>query len=266
MRLWIPLAVLALLYVAIVLGVYFSQDRLLYIPSAAGPGEAERFGLMPWPEGDSYLGFVSRDPPAQPIGTFLVWHGNAGSALDRAYFTRALETRGYRVVLLEYPGYGARTGKLGEASFVADAKRATALAAERFGGPLYVLGESMGCAMATAVAADSELRIEGVVLITPWANLPDLAQSTYPFLPAKWLTRDRYDNIQNLQSYDGPVAVALVERDEVVPHRFARRLYESVRSPKRQWVFQNAGHNSWPTSPTERWWDEMVEFVTRPTS
>jgi pimeloyl-ACP methyl ester carboxylesterase len=261
-----PLILLVFLYLAVVAGIYFAQDRLLYIPGAVGPEQAEHLGLEPWPDRGSYLGFVSKAPPAQPKGTFLVWHGNAGSALDRVYYTRALESRGYRVVLLEYPGYGARDGKMDEASFVVDAKQATRLAAERFGGALYVLGESMGCALATAVAADPDNGVEGVVLITPWANLPDLAQSTYWLLPAKWLTRDKYDNIRNLHDYGGPVAVAVCERDEVIPSRHARRLHESIRSSKRLWVFEAAGHNSWPTSPKERWWDEVLQFVTHHTA
>ncbi|NNE44423.1 MAG: alpha/beta fold hydrolase, partial [Gemmatimonadetes bacterium] len=218
MKLMTPIILLALLYLAVVAGTYFAQNRLLYFPDTAGPDRAKHLGLEPWPDHDSYLGFVSGTPPETPKGTFLVWHGNAGSALDRAYYTRALETRGYRVVLLEYPAYGTREGKLGEASFVADAERAAGLAAEQFGGALYALGESMGCGVASAVAANPDNRIEGVVLITPWASLPDLAQSLYWYLPAKWLTRDRYDNVRNLQMYGGPVAVAICSEDEVIPN------------------------------------------------
>ena len=35
-----------------------------------------------------------------------------------------LEARGWRVVLLEFPGYGGRPGDLGEKPFVADAEAA----------------------------------------------------------------------------------------------------------------------------------------------
>jgi len=36
----------------------------------------------------------------------LVFHGNSGSVLDRLFYFKALVGLGYRVILLEYPGYG----------------------------------------------------------------------------------------------------------------------------------------------------------------
>jgi hypothetical protein len=164
---------------------------------------------------------------------------------------------------VEYPGYAGRGGERSEASFVADGARVARLAAERFGDPLYVLGESLGCAVATAVAAVPGLRIRGAVLITPWADLPRLAQSAYWFLPARWLVRDRYDNVSNLLGYGGPVAVAVSEHDEVVPPRHSHRLYDAIASPKLLWVFEGAGHNTWSTSPDDGWWDAVLEFLER---
>jgi alpha-beta hydrolase superfamily lysophospholipase len=253
---------IAATYVVLVLGMYLAQDRLIYFPDSAGVAQASRVRLEPWPAGDSHLGFVSLTAPPEPKGTFLVWHGNAGSALDRVYYSRALERRGYRVVLLEYPGYGGREGSRREASFVAEGKQAAQRAAEEFGGPLFLLGESMGGAIATAVAADGTIRIAGLVLITPWADLPGVAQAAYPFIPAKWLVRDKYDNVCNLRDYSGPVAVVMCDKDEVVPNRETERLFASIGSPKRLWRFGDAHHNDWPAAPHEMWWDEVVEFVT----
>lgn len=258
----IPLAILLGVYLVLVAVMYFAQDRFLYFPGLGGLELAARLDLEPWPDREEWRGFVAKDAPAEPRGTFLVWHGNAGTAPDRSYFSRALGARGFRVILMEYPGYGGRGGRLGEESFVADARAAARLAAKGHGDPVYVLGESMGCGVATAVADDPDCRVAGVVLITPWANLPDLAQSVYPFLPARWLVRDRYDNVRNLSRYAGPVAVLISERDEVIAPRHAERLHDSIASPKRRWVFPGAGHNTWPAAPEERWWDEVVEFVT----
>ncbi len=70
----------------------------------------------------------------------MVFHGNAGSAYDRMYYVKALEPLGYRVLLAEYPKYGARTGSLGEKSLVADAI-ATAKASDKNSlGRSYVWG------------------------------------------------------------------------------------------------------------------------------
>ena len=195
------------LYLVMVVAAYLAQDRMLYFPSRATRQEtadaAAQRGLVQWPEGAAdYYGLIGAIPPPAHRGTVLVWHGNAGSALNRAQYLPALQRLGFRVVLIEYPGYGGRSGDLGEASFVRDGLRAARLAQEEFGGPLYVWGESLGCGVASAVAAasaaNSDLDVQGAVMLTPWDSLPRLAQRLYGYLPARWLIRDRYDNVENL--------------------------------------------------------------------
>jgi alpha-beta hydrolase superfamily lysophospholipase len=254
-------------YLLLAIAVYLLQDRLLYFPGIATRSHikatATQRGLELWPvDGDDFYGHVSALPPSAAKGTVLVWHGNAASALYRIYYVRALQRLGFRVVLLEYPGFGSRPGDLGESSFVSDAKRAARLAAREFDGPLYVWGESLGCGVASAVAADPTLQVYGAVMLTPWDTLPDLAQRKFWYLPARWLTRDKYDNVRNLSGFDGPVAVIMAGRDEVIPNVHTMRLYESLPGEKKLWVFENAGHNTWPTAPDAEWWGEVIEFIS----
>lgn len=258
---WWSLAALAIGYLALAGYVYIFQERMLYFPDDLTAKLAGGFGLKPWPSEDNCHGFISSRPPANSAGTFLVWHGNGGAALHRTYFTKALEGRGYRVILLEYPGYCGRPGRPGEKSIMADALAAVDLARREFQGPIYFLGESLGCGVA-AEAARERGWVNGVVLVTPWSTLPDIAQSKYWFFPARWLVRDKYDNIANLSNYAGPVAVLLAENDEVLPARFGRRLYDSLKSRKRLWVFKGDGHNTWPNDPGESWWGEVIGFLS----
>jgi fermentation-respiration switch protein FrsA (DUF1100 family) len=120
----------------------------------------------------------------------------------------------------------------------------------------------LGCGVAAAVAADPAIPVEGVVMITPWDSLPAVAQALYGNLPLRRLVRDKYDSIRNLQAYKKPIAVAVAERDEIIPRKNSLRLYESLKAPKRLWVFAGAGHNSWPMGPNEAWWREAMDFVS----
>jgi len=248
-------------YLAFALMVYLFQERLLYFPDDTGVAAAGSFGLRPWPSGKEYFGFVSDKSSACTNGTFVVWHGNGGAALHRTYFADALERRGYRVILAEYPGYGGRPGKLSEKSFVTDALAVVDRVRREFQGPVFLAGESMGCGVAAAVARERDW-VDGIVLITPWANLPDLAQARYWYLPARWLTRDKYDSVRNLSRYQGPVAVLLAEKDEIVPVEHGRRLFDSLKTRKQLWMFEAAGHNSWPYASEEKWWNEVVDFIS----
>lgn len=254
-------------YVALTALVFFFQRHLLYYPSLKPPtaSDLQILGLKYWPvPGTDYRGFINPSVKSPVKGTVMVFHGNAGAASDRLYFTHALAPLGYRVLLMEYPGYGGRAGKLSETSFIADAKQSIDLVHRSFGDPLLLWGESLGAGVVAALASDSTLPIAGVALITPWDSLTSLAQRIYWFLPVRWLARDRYDSIRNLQAYGKPVAVLVAKRDEIIPKAHGLRLYESIQSSKKLWVFEHGGHNNWPRLPQEPWWQEVIDFLQNP--
>lgn len=247
-------------------GMFLFQNALLYLPDRY-PADSlvqrtRDAAVQPWPRATrDYRGLMAAPRSAEERGTVVVFHGNAGSALDRTPYVAALTPLGYRVLLAEYPGYGARDGELGEKSLVADAVTTAKALAQQYEGPLYVWGESLGCGVAAAVGAALSPAIAGLVLITPWKNLPELAQSIYWFMPAKWLVRDKFDNAANLRTFSRPVAVLMADADEIIPNSHTMALYEAIQSPKRLWVFRNAGHNSWPMAANEKWWREVTAFT-----
>jgi pimeloyl-ACP methyl ester carboxylesterase len=260
---------LLLFYLAVVLFFYLVQDRILYqaarFPAGRAAERAARLGLRPFP-GDipGHRGYLAEpSPPDSARGTYVVFHGNAGAALDRIYYAEALGRLGYRVVLAEYPGYGCRAGSAGERAFTADAVALLDEVRARFGAPVFLAGESLGAAVGAALAAARPGGVDGVALITPWDSLARLAQAKYPFLPARLLVKSKYDNRANLAAFGGPKMVLYAEGDEVVPPKHSRRLFESLGEPKKLIVFEGRGHNTWPASPEEGWWREMVEFLNK---
>ena len=222
---------------------------------------AASMGLSPWPDAGAYRGWMPATPPDSPHGTIIVFHGNGGLALHRKYYVDALTARGFRVLLAEYPVYGARPGDVGEAAFVADAVQTITAAHSEFGMPIYVFGESLGAGVAAAAVAQSSVPVAGVAMITPWATLPDIAQDKFWFLPAHWLVRDRYDNIGNLNRWGGAVAVVIAAQDEIIPARHGQHLFDSLSTPKRRWIFEHGSHNDWPIEPDAPWWSEVIQFL-----
>ncbi|MDI6726674.1 MAG: alpha/beta fold hydrolase [Smithellaceae bacterium] len=240
------------------------QDKLLYYPSRDLPSQEElATGNMEfWPvPGALYRGFVSKTGSTVLKGTVIVFHGNAGTAADRIFYVHALAPLGYRVILAEYPGYGARGGALGEISFVRDAAETIRLAFEQDLGPVFLLGESLGCGVAAALARECPEKIAGIILVTPWDSLLSVASAKFPFLPVKPLLKDRYDNSENLQGFSGKIAVVGAERDEIIPLKHARKLYESLPAGKKLWIVKGAGHNDWPLLVGVHQWQEFMDYV-----
>ena len=261
---------------ALLVGVIFVLQRcLIYHPDKERPTEAylAKLGLRYWPQANGFSqtngfhGLVSTSAPRSAMGTVIVFHGNAGSAWQRDYYVKALEPMGYRVILAEYPGYGGRDGEMTETHILADAVEAIAAARRDFGDPIYLIGESMGCGVAAAAASEADHPsqtdhpIDGLLLITPWDSLVAVAQSHYWYVPASLLVKDRYDSIAYLQGFDRPVAVAMAEKDKVIPNKHTEALYDALAAPKKMWRFKNAGHSDWPDQPSAPWWKEAMDFM-----
>lgn len=241
------------------------QNKLLYFPYSGAPSKEslESAQLKPWPlPSEGYRGLTGINETASVNGTVIVFHGNAGAAVDRAFYVKALGNMGYRVLLAEYPMYGGRKGELGEKSFVLDGIETTRLAFEQFGEPLFLLGESLGCGVVAAVVLRTSVKIAGVILITPWDSLASIAREKFPFLPVRLFLTDTYDNMDNLKGFRGRVAVVGAEYDEIIPVGHATTLFDSLSDDtKRMWVIRGAGHNSWPLYVDASWWKEIVDFL-----
>lgn len=245
-------------------GLFVFQDNLLYFPAsvplAEVVAEARRNGLEPWPDAHDFRGLL-REPRTAARGTLVFFHGNAGHAGHRAWVAEALGDVGLRVILAEYPGYGPRPGQPGEAALVRDAVATLARVREQFPGPWLVAGESLGAGVAAAVAENSPGDVSGLLLITPWDSLKQVAHHHYPWAPVDWLLRDRYDNIANLADFRGPVAVVIAAEDSIVPAPFGQALFASLSGSKRLWTIPTADHNDWMMRVDGTWWATVTGFL-----
>jgi pimeloyl-ACP methyl ester carboxylesterase len=253
--LWLAIACLMVLA-----GIAMFQDRLLYFPAKAAVGDMVSGGLRAWPTAQGFRGLV-----AEPVGvvraTAIVFHGNAGHAGHREFYATALARLGLRVILAEYPGYGPRGGVVGERNLVEDAEQTIAQAHRLHGPPLLLIGESLGAGVAAAAGARQRDKTAGLLLITPWDRLEHVAAHHYPWLPVKWLLRDRYDSATHLASFGRPILVAVAARDSIVPARFGTALYEALPDPKRLAVVEAADHNDWVGHIDDAWWRKAMSFL-----
>jgi len=241
------------------------QNRFLYFPEPQWPtaGGLEYEKMKIWREADGdYQGLISVNEKPAPNGTIVLFHGNGGTALDRGFYLTPFEKLGFRVILAEYPKYGGRPGKVGEKPFVAAGVETVRLASEQYGEPLYLVGESLGCGVAAAVAKQTSKPIAGIILITPWDSLASVARSMFPFLPVKLVLTDKYDSIENLKSFKNKIAVVGAQRDEILPIKHAISLYDSLpEGRKRMWIIKGAGHNDWPIYADPLLFKEITDFV-----
>ena len=256
------LLVLVVAAAVVLTAVFVLQRKLLYFPDRYTEPEAiaraARLGFAPWraPSG-ALIGFV-RPGTGTVRGRVLVLHGNAGSALDRVPYADALARLGVGVALVEYPGYGARAGAPTLASLTGAAEEAVDAAA-REGGPVWLLGESLGSGVAARAAAARPEAVRGIILVTPFAELAAVARLHYgPVAGA--LLRDRFAPVRDLATFRRPVVVLVAGRDEVVSPEQGRALFRALPGPKRLVEQPGATHNGLDLADPSLW-TEAIGFL-----
>jgi uncharacterized protein len=244
-------------------GVAMLQERFIYFPEKAAIEDVVSDRLAAWPAMEAFRGLVA-EPPGPVRGTAIVFHGNAGHAGHRSFYSAALNQLGLRVVLAEYPGYGPREGSPDEESLVADAQKTIELAHRLYGGPVLLIGESLGAGVVAAAGSRERDKIAGLLLITPWDRLEHVAAFHYPWVPVKWLMHDRYDSVTHLATFARPVVVVVADRDSIVPARFGEALLNALTGPKQLKIVKAAEHNDWFGHVDDRWWRETIGFLLTP--
>lgn len=255
-----------LTYLLLLLVIFLFQRKMIYFPDTYSIEEqqqlADQANLKLWPSTNDYRGLIANASITTGKGTVIVFHGNAGSATDRTYYLDALEKQGYRVILAEYPGYAARNGAPSEQALISDGIQTAKQALNDFGGPVFLWGESLGSGVACGIVQSGQVPVKGIVLITPFNSMADVAQHHYWFFLAKWLIKDKFDNIKNLKDYSGNTAILLAEQDEIIPNKLSLQLFESLHHRKKLWAFKGADHNTLPLTDELPWWQEVMQFVS----
>lgn len=255
-----------LLAVALLPGECMRQ--LLYFPERQDPARAaeaaRRVGLVPWLDASgNTAGWRDPSPPPPPRARLVVLHGNAGSALDRTYYRQVFPSRRgslpVEVLLLEYPGYGPRPGSPSEESLLAACREAVE-ELRREPGPVVLVGESLGSAVAALCAAARPGAVDGLALVTPLSSVPAVARRHYGFAPS-FLVPDPWRADEALPRYGGPVAFLVAGKDEVVFPDLGLALHAAYPGPRWLWVQERAGHNTVAYDPSDPHWAQMLDFL-----
>lgn len=236
--------------------LFFGQRSLLYHPDPTPPDasqlRAADFRPLPVRTEDGLELTAWHRPAAEGRATAILFHGNAGTLGDRLFLGAPLVARGYGLVLAPYRGYGGAPGKPTEQGLVQDG-RATLAALESRGiirRNIVLWGESLGGGVATRLAAEAAADgrpLRAVILQAPFTSVFARAGELYPFVPARWLVLDRFDNRSRIADIGAPLLIVHGEADTVVPVSHGRRLLEAAKEPKAGVFIPHADHNNLET-------------------
>ncbi len=230
------IVMICLVYLLILTGMYLFQRSLLYYPMPYPQG-INRDEITINTDGVSLHGWILN--PGKSKG--LIYFGGNAEAIENNIDNFEYIFKDYSIYLIHYRGYGKSEGKPTETALFADALtiydeiRSSYLA-------ISVMGRSLGSGVAAYLASQRDT--EKLILLTPYDSIAEVAQFHYPFLPARLVTRDRFESFRYAPQITAPTLIVTAGLDRVVPAEHALKLMEFFTNTKVTYkMIKSAAHN-----------------------
>jgi pimeloyl-ACP methyl ester carboxylesterase len=188
----------------------------------------------------------------------LIYYG--GNAED--IFLNIEEFRDIKAASLfvAYRGYGPSNGAPGEAELFADSLVVVDDIVSRYSPKkIFLIGRSLGSGVACYAAANKE--IQGVILITPYDSIENIARLNYPCLPVSLVLRHRFNSINYVSRIACPLLVIYGGQDTVVPPERTEKLINHLAQEKEIVLIDQADHTTIDMFP--EYWSAILRFINR---
>jgi fermentation-respiration switch protein FrsA (DUF1100 family) len=170
--------------------------------------------------------------PDNPKADIVYFHGNGGNLSLWLPVLATLHDLGYRVLAIDYRGYGRSTGTPSEAGVYRDAEAAVRHAAanraqpER---PLVFWGRSLGGPV--AAAATRAVQPDGLILESTFADKAAVVRSSVVLRALNVFATYRFATAELLHDFRQPTLVVHAERDTIIPFPLGRELFDRLSGP-----------------------------------
>lgn len=254
--------ILLVFFVGVTLLLYFFQGRMIFFPQPTAPGNQSRYAeneIRLRHGGVTLTGWFFKNEigPGNPL---VVYYG--GNAEDVSLnFTDLGRFNIQSFLFMNYRGYGGSDGKPSETALLTDALFVIdhMLATEGVDpAHMVLMGRSLGSGVAVHVAA--KRKVGGIILVTPFDSLVNVARAHYPIFPVGLMLKHRFDSAALAPGITTPALFLTASHDQVVPVRFAKKLEAVWGGPVTTVTVEGTDHNSIETSPV--YWDAVNEYLS----
>lgn len=193
----------------------------------------------------------------------LYCHGNAGTV--ESWSQAALELfqqQKCSVLVFDYRGYGKSEGTPSEYGLLRDARSARRWLAQRTGvqeKDVVLLGRSLGGGVAVDLAAKDGAR--GLILENTFSSLPDVAAHHMPWVLPRWMMTHRFNSVEKIQLYRGPLLQCHGDKDQLIPIKLARDLFDEAPGDKHFITIEGGTHNDPPNAAFNKALGEFLESL-----
>ena len=164
--------------------------------------------------------------------TILFLHGNAGTLENRIHKINHFKDMNINFIIVAWRGFSGNQGKPTEEGLYEDARsavrwlRAKGIKEEN----IIIYGESLGTGIATEIAQNKNFA--GIILESPFTSMIDAGREKYPYLPVRFLLKDKYESNKKIKNIKSPILIMHGKIDNIVPFYMGKKMYELANEPK----------------------------------
>lgn len=218
--------------------------------------------------GPSLTGVWKNGQSDSPVLVFA--HGNAGHMLQRiGWFEQSLP-EGWNGLLFDFRGYGLSDGTPSESGLFEDTYSAVQFALDKVDHSRIALhGRSLGTPLVAHVS--QKIEVDSLILESGFPSAPAVAKTLIPIPFMSSLMSSQFNTIKYLKTAhnkNGPIPKFFIHgmRDNVIPFRLGRQLFQDAPEPKQRWFVEEAGHNDLPIKSGEEYSERVKRFLLNNTS
>lgn len=261
------LILICLMWLTLVVYMYFNQDKFVFFPQIINTQEVlsikkEHKNLeevtINTQDGNNLCGWLVKGTKSDKSPLIIYFGGNAEEVSNMISETSNIE--GWYWALINYRGYGISTGKPSEKDLFSDAETIYDYLYKRSdidNKKIIVFGRSLGTGVAVHLA--NSRQINGLILVTPYDSITNVAKEQFPILPINLLFRNKFDSISQVSFIKVPTLVLGAENDEVISIEHARKLVENFKTNCTFKVIDGVGHNT--INNSNLYWDYVRNFM-----
>lgn len=229
--------VLILVYLLFTLVVYFSADKLIFLPPEASYEESENLIFIDTKNNKKLAAYFIQQPTADK--TILFSHGNAEDiGISKLWLENLSKQLNVNILAYDYAGYGLSSGSPSEKQSYKNIEAAYEYLLNNNISPdkIVVYGRSIGTGPSVYLA--SKRQVGAVILQSPFTSANDTI-TQLPIFPI-----EKFNNLARINNIEVPVLFIHGKQDEVINFNLGQKLYKNFKGEKFKLWLEKAGHNN----------------------